>query len=169
MHLIHNTLLGKCWQEKGGDNTTVLESNTGRRRISIIGAIDAVTKKFSGFVTEANCDKEAIKTMLDTIRKNYPDDKTIVLFLDNARYQRAYDVQDHAKSLNISLVFLPPYSPNLNLIERVWKLFKKKIRNTYRQTFQDFYDASVEICTQLDGKYLSEVSSLINHRFHILM
>jgi len=142
----------------------VLQSNTGRRHISTIGTIDAVTKKFSGFVTEANCDKEAIKTMLDTIRKNYPDDKQIVLFLDNARYQRAYDVQNHAKSLNISLAFLPPYSPNLNLIERVWKLFKKKIRDTYRQTFQDFYDTSVEICAQLDVTYLPEVSNLINHK-----
>lgn len=169
MHLVHNTLAGKCWQEKGLANTVVLSSNTGRRRISIIGAINALTKKFSGLVTEANCNKEAIKAQLDIIRQDYPDNKEIIIFLDNAKYQRAYETQKHAKALNITLVFIPPYSPNLNLIERMWKFFKKKIRNKYREKFQEFYDVSIEICAQLDKDYLQEVSNLINHKFHILM
>lgn len=169
MHLVHNTLAGKCWQEKGLANTAVLASNTGRRRISIIGAINSMTKKFSGLVTEANCDKETIKAQLAIIRQDYPDNKEIIIFWDNAKYQRAYETQACAKTLNITLVFLPPYSPNLNLIERMWKFFKKKIRNKYREKFQEFLDASVEICAQLDKEYLPEVSNLINHKFHILM
>lgn len=169
MHLVHNTLPGACWQERGSARTFRLSSNTGRRRLNILGAVDAVTKRWNGFVTEENCDKEAIKALLETVRKGYPDGKPIVLFLDNARYQRAYDVQDHALGLNIFLVFLPPYSPNLNLIERVWKLFKKQLRNTYRKTFQEFRDATMEICARLDTEYLPEVSRLINHKFQILV
>jgi transposase len=169
MHLVHNTIPGKCWQEKGLANTVVFSSNTGRRRISVIGAIDAMTKKFSGLITEENCNKEAIKVQLDIIRKNYPDKKPIILFWDNAKYQRAYDTQDYAKTLDITLIFIPPYSPNLNLIERVWKFFKNKLRNKYREKFQEFYEASIEICAQLDKDYLPEVSNLINHKFHILM
>ena len=168
MHMVHNTLLGRCWQEKGAAGTMSLSSNTGRRRISVIGAIDALEKKFSGLITEANCDAEAIKTELDIIRQNYPDGKEIVVFMDNAKYQRAYETQEHAASLNITLAFIPPYSPNLNLIERVWKFFKKKLRNKYREEFQEFHDDLLEICFQLDKDYLPEISKLINHKFQIL-
>lgn len=168
MHMVHNTILGRCWQEKGAAGTMTLSSNTGRRRVSVIGAIDALEKNFSGLVTEANCDAEAVKVEMDIIRQNYPDGKDIILFMDNAKYQRAYETQDHAASLNITLVFIPPYSPNLNLIERVWKFFKKKLRNKYREKFQEFFAALLEICFQLDKDYLPEVSNLINHKFHIL-
>jgi len=168
MHLVYNTLLGKCWQEKGGKNTVRFPSNTGRRRVSVIGAIDALINKFSGFITEANCNREAIRTELGIIRQNYPDNKRVVIFLDNARYQKSKDIEDCAKSLNISLIFIPPYSPNLNLIERVWKFFKKQLRNKYREKFQEFYDALSEICDQLDKGYSQEISRLINHKFQIL-
>ena len=47
--------------------------------------------------------------------------------LDNARYQRCALVQDLARSLGIELLFLPSYSPNLNLIERVWRFVRKQV------------------------------------------
>ena len=66
----------------------------------------------------------------------------ITLVLDNARYQHCALVMDLAKSLNIHLLFLPSYSPNLNLIERLWKFIKKQVLyGKHYRTFQDFYGA----------------------------
>ena len=168
MHLIHNTIKGLCWQEKGTKKTFRISSNTGRKRISIIGAIDVLEKKFSGLITETNCDREVIKVEMDIIRERYPDNKPIVIFADNARYQKSSEVREYAAKQNIILKFIPTYSPNLNLIERLWKFVKKKLRNKYYQELKEFQEAIVKICHDIDTKYLSEVSNLINHKFQIL-
>ncbi len=60
------------------------------------------------------------------------------MFLDNARYQKCSLVTTRAEELGINLVFLPPYSPNLNLIERLWKYVKKELRCSYFDNFNDF-------------------------------
>ncbi len=125
-------------------------------------------KKFSGLITEASCDREAVKAELDIIRKKYPDNKPIVLFADNARCQKSAEVKEYANERNISLKFIPAYSPNLNLIERLWKFVKKQLGNKYRKEFKDFQEAIIEICRDLDSKYFLEVSKLINHKFQIL-
>ena len=79
------------------------------------------------------------KKVLVGIRNHYRNQKKIVIILDNARYQRAYEVQILAEKMGIELVFLPPYCPNLNLIERVRKYFKKQIsENKYYPTFEIF-------------------------------
>jgi len=168
VHMVHNTVKGKCWQLKGAKGTIQFSSNTGRRRLNIIGAIDVIEKKFSGLITEANCNRDAIKAELDIIRKNYLDNKKIIIFVDNARYQKSHDINQYAKQRNIFLKFIPPYSPNLNLIERLWKFVKKKLRNKYRKEFKDFEQAVIDICNSIENKYFNEVSNLINHKFQIL-
>ena len=70
-----------------------------------------------------------IKRILDNIREMYNDKKRIVLIMDNAAYNRAYEVQNHASKLGIEIKYLPPYAPNLNLIERIWKFLKSKLKN----------------------------------------
>lgn len=66
----------------------------------------------------------------------------ITVFLDNARYQTCNCVQDVAEDLDIELIFLPAYSPNLNLIERLWKFVKKKYLNSiYYSSFAEFCQA----------------------------
>ncbi len=166
--MVHNTIKAKCWQEKGTGKTFQISSNTGRKRISIIGAIDVLEKKFSGLITEANCDREAIKAEMDIIRERYSDNKPIVIFIDNAKYQKSYEIKKRSAKQNITLKFIPAYSPNLNLIERLWKFVKKQLRNKYRKEFKDFQEAIVEICRDLDSKYFLEISKLINHKFQIL-
>ena len=128
VHQLHNTINGKCWQAKGEKGTINLPSNTGRKRISILGAINPLTYKFTCLTLEGMVDKEVTKHCLDNIRQAYDDGKEIVIIMDNAKYNRAYEVQKHAKELNITIKYLPPYCPNLNLIERVWKYLKKKIK-----------------------------------------
>lgn len=108
------------------------------------------------------------KKILEEIRKDYPDGKEIVIVQDNAKYHHAHSVTDRAKELNITLVFLPPYCPNLNLIERVWKFMKKKImKNVYYETFEEFWNAILNFCGNFE-KYSKEVNTLIGQKFQIL-
>lgn len=105
--------------------------------------------------------------VLEEIRRDYPDGKRIVIILDNASYNRAYCVREKAKELNIKLMFLPPYSPNLSLIERVWKFLKKTLQNTYFPTLKDFKDAIFDFCGNYE-KYSEEIERLLGQRFEII-
>ncbi len=167
-HKIHNTINGKCWQPIGKDGTIKLPSNTGRRRVTILGAINAVhPEKLTSIITEANCDQEMAKKMLEEIRKDYPDDKEIVIIEDNAKYHHAYSVTELARTLNITIAFLPPYCPNLNLIERIWKFMKKEFKNEYFPTFKDFWKAILDFCGDF-GKHEKEIKRLIGQKFQII-
>ena len=69
---------------------------------------------------------QTVVDMLEKVGKRYAG-LPIHIFLDNARYQHCAMVLEAAQRLNITLEFLPLYSPNLNLIERLWKLVKAKV------------------------------------------
>lgn len=168
MHQIHNNENGYLWQIRGKAGTKKVPSNTGRRRLNILGAIDMVSLDIVPFITEENCNKETIQVFLSEVRKKYPDAQEITIFLDNARYQRNYAVQEYAKKLGIILEYMPPYSPNLCLIERLWKFFKKKVvNNTYYETFDEFYKT---VCNffQNWGSYHDELKSLLTLKFEII-
>lgn len=165
---MHNTVNGYCWQKKGKANTKIVFSNSGRKRVSIIGAINAVTHKPTALVTESNCDREIMKSFIEEIRKDYKESKTIYAFLDNARYSRNKEVLKKADDLDIKLMFLPTYSPNLNLIERLWKFLKKELRkNKYYDTFEKFKNAIFEFFKNFD-KYKSELDTLLTLNFEII-
>lgn len=167
-HKIHNTINGKCWQPIGEDGTIKLPSNTGRRRVTILGAINAINpKQLTSIITEANCDQEMAKKMLEEIRKEYSDGKEVIIIEDNAKYHHANSVTELAKKLNITIVFLPPYCPNLNLIERIWKFMKKEFKNEYFPTFEDFYEAVFNFCGNFE-KYDKEIERLIGQKFQII-
>lgn len=168
-HQIHNSVAGYSWQEKGKNNTRVIKSNSGRRRLNIIGGLDPITRQPISLVTEANCDTEAIKMFFIEARKKYTDmTKRIHIFLDNAKYNHNDEVKDAAKELNIKLEFLPPYSPNLNLIERLWKFLKKKIRkDKYYDTFEKFENAVCDFFKNIDD-YEDELKSLLTLNFEII-
>jgi transposase len=167
VHQLHNTINGKCWQAKGGQNTIVLPSNTGRKRITILGAISPVNHKFTSITIEGMVNKEVTVEVLKNIRETYNDDKEIIIIMDNAKYNRAYVVQDIAKKLNITIKFLPPYSPNLNLIERVWKFLKKKLKNKYIEKFEDFKLWIYDFCKYFD-EFKDEISKLISNNIQII-
>jgi len=168
MHQIHNNENGRAWQRKGKEGTKKVLSNTGRRRLNILGAIDMVTKDVVPLLTEANCNKETIKVFLKEVSKKYTDAEKITIFLDNAKYQRNYEVQDYARYRGITLEFIPPYSPNLCLIERIWKFFKKKVmHNSYHETFDAFYDAVCNFFKDWD-MYKKEMETLMSLNFEII-
>ena len=87
---------------------------------------------------------------------------------DNAGYNRAKKVKRLAKELNIKLVYLPPYSPNLNPIERLWKFMKKKVMaNTYYETFPDFRKNIMYFFRYIQ-KYRPELKTLITDNFRLM-
>jgi len=96
-----------------------------------------------------------------------PDADVIYIIVDNARYYHSRLLKEYAEGTKIKLIFLPPYSPNLNLIERYWKFFKKKIlNNQYYETFEEFKPACKSFFRKRK-KYLPELQTLLSENFHI--
>ena len=103
-----------------------LKTAAGRNRLNVLGAVDAVTKEVLTVENTTYITAETVISFLQKVKDTAPDDK-IVIVMDNARYQRCKAVMKKAKELGIELPFLPPYSPNLNIIERLWKFIKKSV------------------------------------------
>ena len=87
--------------------------------------------------------------------------------LDNARYQKCQSVADKAKELGIELLYLPPYSPNLNLIERLWKFLRKKALRKWHKTFAGMQAAVAQVLDHLD-EYKEELVTLMREKFHVV-
>jgi transposase len=157
VHQVHNNTNGYAWQEKGAKGTKQVKSNTGRRRLNIIGALEPFTLEHVIILTEANCNKELMIAYLTHLRERNLDSGKIYAVLDNARYNRSYEVRQAASSLKIELIYLPPYCPNLNLIERLWKYFKSKVtKNKFYRTFEEF----CYIVTLFFGNLMNDVEEL---------
>jgi transposase len=166
-HPTHNSENGRRWQMRGGEGTVTVLSNSGRKRLTILGALNPLTLQPTILLTEDNCDTLMTEAFLEELRKEYPDtDIPIVVVLDNAKYH--YGAEDRAKELNIKFEFLPPYSPNLNLIERLWKFYKKVVkRDQYHATFKEFYDATIAFFQNIED-YHPELASLLSPKFEII-
>ena len=111
---------------------------------SVLGAWNAVTNALVTVTTDKSVNRETMGTLLrkiDALGLKGP----VRLVLDNGMYQHCVLVKDLAKSLNIELLFLPSYSPNLNLIERLWKFTKKKV------LYGRHYDTFAAFCGAIDG------------------
>ena len=124
----------------------------GRFRINVIGAIHATSQKFTALYNTTYINAYTVVQLLERIARQYAG-LPIHIILDNARYQHCQFVKDAALRLNINLVFLPPYSPNLNLIERLWKFIKAEVCNAnYFENAQTFQTAIVDFLNQLHTK-----------------
>ena len=135
-HPQHNPVLSYGWIKTGED--VEIKTNSGRKHLNISGAIeinsqDVITR------SSDRVDAKSICILLKAIRGKNPFEKNITLIMDNAAYNRSWKVKALAKELKIKLFYLPPYSPNLNPIERLWKFMKKKvIYNKYYEKFDEF-------------------------------
>ena len=110
-----------------------IKSPAGRQRFNVLGAINAITKELVLVTNTSYITSIQICEMLTKIARRRTQGVPITIVLDNARYQRCKLVMAKAEELGIELLFLPPYSPNLNLIERLWKFVKKDV--LYSNTF----------------------------------
>ena len=168
VHPTHNTQLSCGWIRKGVRKEIC--SNTGRQRLNISGAVDLIEKKLH-FQEDPMLNAEATIAFLNKIEKAYPTKNVIHIFADNARYYKNRAVQNYLNTSKIKLHFLPPYSPNLNPIERFWKWMKERVLyNTYYQEFDDFKQAIfgfLECVSRLDpSSTLGQVfSSRVRDKF----
>jgi transposase len=165
VHPQHNTMLAYGWIKKGENN--IIKSNTGRQRININGALDSDTLQV---IVRDDERINALSTieLLKKIELAYPLAVNIFTICDNARYYRSKLVQEFLLTSKIKLVFLPSYSPNLNLIERLWKFMKKKILyNKYYEKFEDFKKATLGFFDNIE-QFKDELNTLLTQNFNIL-
>ena len=168
VHQVHNVDNGYCWQIQGQINTKIVPSNSGRERLTIVGALNPATGRPTILTTEGNCDQYMMVAFFQELRQQYSSAKTLYIFLDNARYNHSKLVGAEAKRLNIKLLFLPPYSPNLNLIERLWKFMKKILtHNKYYKTFTEFTKAIHDFFKNI-GQYQVALDTLLTLNFEII-
>jgi len=167
VHPQHNSLPSYGWLPKGEE--TKLKSNTGRQRANICGALDAETHEM---IVQEHVTLNAENTIkfFKLLERKNPNAKNIYIILDNAGYYKGEKIREYLKTSRVKLVFLPPYAPNLNLIERVWKFFKKKVLyNQYYPTFSEFRVACLEFFSKKSlRKYKTELSSLLTENFQIV-
>jgi len=142
-----------------------LRGGSGRKRYSVLGAWNAVTRELVSITTDGTVSAETMGALLRKIAA-LGLQGPITLVLDNARYQHCALVMELAKSLNIHLQFLPSYSPNLNLIERLWKFIKKQVLyGRHYETFADFRAAIDGCLAKIPTEHREQLQSLMTHNF----
>jgi len=160
-HFVFGTFLCCLWSF----TRIFVRAASGRQRFNVLGAWNAVTREL---IAVTNTTVVNTDTMCELLRKIADLGLTgpITLVLDNARYQRNAVVQALAAQLGITLLFLPSYSPNLNLIERLWKFTKRRaLYGRYHPTFRDFQAAIQEVLDGLSTKYSQQMASLMTLSF----
>ena len=142
-----------------------IQSPSGRQRFNVLGALHATTLQVVTFTNDSYINSFSVARLMCKIAVEFPG-LPITLVMDNARYQRCRFVMDLATALGIELLFLPPYSPNLNLIERLWKFVKKKcLYSEYYHSFADFKQAISHCITQTHKEHKLELASLLTLKF----
>jgi transposase len=142
-------------------------SPSGRQRFNVLGALNAVTKEVITVCNITYINSWSILEMFFKLRKRKLSyGLPISIVLDNAGYQTCYLVRGAAYLMGIDLVFLPAYSPNLNLIERLWKHVKQNcIANQTYETFDEFCFCVQNAIEQAHLKEPEKMASLLTWNF----
>lgn len=142
-----------------------IKSPSGRKRFNVLAALNAITPEMIIVTNDEYINAKSVCELLLKIAElnlGIP----ITLILDNARYQKCQLVQELALQLQIELLYLPPYSPNLNLIERLWKFVKRKVLySKYYDSFAGFKNAISGCLNQTQTTHKAELDSLITLKF----
>jgi transposase len=142
-----------------------VRSATGRKRYNVLGALNAVTHDVIRVCNQGYVTADTVCTLLHTLA-GAGLAVPITVVLDNARYQRCELVQALARQLGIRLLFLPSYSPNLNLIERLWRFVRKQsLNSTWFDSFEQFQAAIDDCLNKMATVHKHEASSLFVHHF----
>jgi transposase len=144
-----------------------IKSPSGRNRFNVLGALNAITHELIMVTNDKYINALCFCELLwDISCKCSNSNIPITLVLDNARYQKCKLVFYFAKLLDIELLYLPAYSPNLNIIERLWKFVKKKcLYSKYYSDFNTFKNSISECLRKTHTEHKKELSSLLTLNF----
>lgn len=163
-HFVFGTYLCSLWCRV----RLWIPAASGRQRFNVLGAYDPISREMISITntesvnTETMCDLVQLIERTNRRRKRIP----ITLVLDNARYQRNSWVKQVAEEYGIELLFLPSYSPNLNLIERYWRLIKKEaLYGRYYANFAAFRAGIEEAMQKLRNENEDKVISMMTLKF----
>lgn len=163
VHPLHNSMTCNGWIKKGTEKA--IQANTGRERININGACNVA--KIEVIIHEdVSVNAQSTIALFDKMQFHQVKGKIIVI-ADNARYYRSKLVAEYLeKNTRIDLIFLPSYSPNLNLIERLWKFYKKKILyDSYYEKFIDFKKQTISFFENI-SVHKEELLTLLKDNFY---
>jgi len=165
VHPQHNSVAACGWIKKG--TVKELKSNTGRKRININGAINI--EEMNPVVSYSDTiNAQSTISLLKEIELKHTEAENIYIICDNARYYRSQKVTEYLETSKVELKFLPPYSPNLNLIERLWKYFHKIVLyNKYYETYHEFQKACKSFFKNIK-RYKKDLVSLLTENFQII-
>lgn len=160
-HFVFAPFLGLVWCFE----RLFVKAPSGRQRLNVLAALNATTRAICTVTNLTYITSETVCELLRLLAGAHPG-MLITVVLDNARYQRCALVQSLAQQLGIELLFLPAYSPNLNLIERFWKFVKKTcLYSKYYADSLSFQHAIIACIEQASDKHKEELASLLTLKF----
>ena len=161
-HFVLGAFLGYLWSL----TRVFVRTPAGRQRFNVLGALNIMTKQLLMITNDTYITSVQVCELLRLIAADMSTPVTLVL--DNARYQRCRLVTELAQQLGIELLFLPPYSPNLNIIERLWKFTKKNCLNSkYYDDFSMFKKSILTFLETMHTTHKSELDSLLTSKFQL--
>ena len=169
VHPTQASKLTRAWIPRG--KKQLVETTASRSRINLCGAINVESLSSTLVEEYETINQDSIVDFLQKLRASamYDKDRCIHLVLDGAGYHKAKSVLEAAKLLNIELIFLPPYSPNLNPIERLWKVMNKHVRNNrFFGSKQAFKSAILSFFTDTIPVITDELESWITDNFQVV-
>ena len=143
-----------------------IKTYSGRKRYNVLAALNFISKKITTVANHTYITSTEICDLLRKVALEYAG-KPIYIILDNASYQKALIVQELAEKLGIFLVYIPSYSPNLNLIERFWKFAKNKLRTKYYDDFVLFQETIDSIVNSADKENKHAIDKLIGDKVQL--
>jgi transposase len=160
-HFVWQVYLGVLWCL----SRIFVPAASGRQRINVLGALDPITKELTKIVNLTYITSATVCDLLRMISEKYKG-CAITIVLDNARYQRCKLVMETAVELHIELLFLPTYSPNLNLIERLWRFMKKEcLYSKYYKTANEFEESINNCLAQINTTKKADLDTLLTLKF----
>jgi transposase len=134
----------------------------------VLGALNAITHEIVTITNDSYINALSVCDLLRKLAAKHAAE-TITLFLDNARYQKCKIVQALAEELNIELIYLPSYSPNLNLIERLWRHVKQQVLySRYYDSFPKFKTAIMDCINGRQSQGKKSLHRLMSLKFQII-
>ena len=165
VHPEHQTKMAYGWIKKG--QRKLMPTTPTQKRVHYLGAVNLVGHRVI-YEEYDTVNGLGVIDFLKIVRKSHTTGECIHMIMDNVSYQKSKEVKAVAENLNIKLHYLPPYSPNLNPIERLWKIMHEQVTyNQYYQKFREFRDAIKHFFRHV-GKKKKLLRSRLTDNFQIL-